>query len=135
MQKAQQEAVDAALKVYKSRVAEKVKHYLDTGDLCSDEAVTIRRDLELDEFLPREVQYYVKFVGELEVQWDNDKPPERVDDGWLADWISKALEEVLKQGLRIEAVKGLMVPASSAPKGTVYLNDVEAVEIDLEDFG
>lgn len=46
-----EKAVEAALKVYKSRVAGQVKHYQDTGDLCDEEYRNIRRELDLEEEL------------------------------------------------------------------------------------
>lgn len=121
-------AVEAALKVYKSRVANQVTHYKDTGDLCEEEAANIRRELELEEYLPAEMKLTLDLRGNLITKFEGEGVS---DDGVVAEAIGNALCKVLKEGVKIDGStfkRGIL----HQYKGTVKMEDPDLYEATLE---
>lgn len=67
---ATEKAVEAALKVYKTRVADQVNHYKETGDLCDEEFHNIRKNLDLEEHLDgsKSIKFTVQIRGKASME-------------------------------------------------------------------
>lgn len=65
-----EKAVEAALNVYKTRVADQVNHYRDNGDLCDEEYHNIRKNLDLEKHLDgsKSIKFSLQIRGKATVE-------------------------------------------------------------------
>jgi len=119
-----EKAVEAALKVYKTRVADKVEHYKDTGDLCTEEYRNIRKDLDLGDFLEgdQQIRWTVQFRGKV-----TQDGPCTEDAEYHADEIASALlKHLIDNGLSFEC--------NGKPMTVKFNSEMDVWESSIEDW-
>jgi hypothetical protein len=88
MEREQRAQVQLAIESYKAQVIEKVRYYVDRGDLCKPEAKKIAEDLELN------MTFGWKLTGTIE--FDVSGIDEEVTNGYsLEDALANAVREVI----------------------------------------
>lgn len=116
-----EKAVEAALKVYKSRVAAQVRHYSDTGDLCDEEYKSIRSALDLETELESKdlfrLQLDIRGIFETE-----DGCGYALDH---EDGIQRAIVNFLEGGFTVPCVGGAM---------TVKIVDTNVYDFSIQEW-
>lgn len=116
-----EKAVEAALKVYKTRVADQVKHYKETGDLCDEEFHKIRTNLDLEEHLSgeKDVKFQIDYRGAVEMNGGCGRPEDHANE------IANELLKVLELGVKIRCL---------ASEATVKFSGVDTYDSTIEDW-